>query len=119
MAQGSMLPQTQPTNVHVPPMLTVPPGTTGRHLGDTLWPWFLGAVALAGVGFLVYKMATMNKTESAAPEEGQLAGKFKSAIPVKLKHPPMGFRRRTRPHRMSEREYTLDEGGGYNLEVED
>jgi len=107
---------------------TVPPATTSRHLGDTLWPWFLGAVALGGLALLVWKLTSGKKRPpqlDAEGEEGSEAdppggvGKFKAALPVRLKYPPMGYKRRTRARALSERDYTANDGGRYNLEVED
>ena len=144
MNQNAALPSSNPP---------VPPGATQRHLGDTLWPWFLGAVALGGLAFIVYKVTTKkpsggtvqpdasvtgddeddsdsdedegedsdemrygSRYSSGAPRRG--IGKFKNALPVRLKPMPTGFKRGTRARKLRGG-YTADSGNGYNLEVED
>lgn len=56
-----------------PPQSPPVPNATSRHLGDTLWPWFLGAVVLGGVAFIVYRL-TAKKTDSTEPPDPSVVG---------------------------------------------
>jgi hypothetical protein len=124
------------------PSLTPAPAVNvaTRHFGDAIWPWFLGAVALGGLALLVWKLTSSKPDVVPDAAEGEAdgdvesdgyasrwqekaprreMGKFKAALPVRLKYPPAGFKRRTRARSLSTRDYTESDGGRYNLEVED